>query len=152
MSAWQSRHQCFMHVYIIHVAVGSAQYSVCLDLMVLRLLFANHKIHCCSIVGFHSGGTGSLATRYIGVPRHMVNVLLVYQVGNAGSALSQSWLRDLSLANNSQICLSQSGACVIDVTANPLLFQTFLTECLEQNSISLATGHWPLLLSHTSRQ
>ena len=65
---------------------------------------------------------------------HPVSVAAV----SAGPVQSQCRLRDLSHASNSQISLSQSGACVIDVTANPLLFQTFLSECLEQSSISFS--------------
>ena len=54
---------------------------------------------------------------------------------------SQS-LKDLSSVCNSQTSLSQSGACIIDVASNPLLFETFLSECQEQNSIafSIATS------------
>ena len=57
---------------------------------------------------------------------------------------SQSRLRDLSLACDSQISLSQSGACLIDVSSNPLLFETFVSECLEQSSISFSVAVTPL--------
>ena len=53
---------------------------------------------------------------------------------------TQSRLRDLSLTNSSQVLLSQSGACIIDVTSNSLLFQTFVSECLEQRSFSYSVA------------
>ena len=51
---------------------------------------------------------------------------------------SQSRLKDLSLTSSSQVSLSQSGTCIIDVTSNTLLFQTFISECLEQASFSFS--------------
>lgn len=51
---------------------------------------------------------------------------------------SQSRLKDLSLTSSSQVSLSQSGTCIIDVTSNTLLFQTFVSECLEQVSFSFS--------------
>lgn len=51
---------------------------------------------------------------------------------------SQQNLKDLSSICSSQVSLSQSGACIIEVTTNALLFETFLTECLEQKCISFS--------------
>ena len=52
------------------------------------------------------------------------------------NVMTQSRLRDLSL--HSQLPLSQCGACIIEVTSNTLLFQTFISECVEQTSISFS--------------
>lgn len=51
---------------------------------------------------------------------------------------SQQNLKDLSSICSSQVSLSQSGACIIEVTTNALLFETFLTECMEQKCISFS--------------
>ena len=59
-------------------------------------------------------------------------------VSQAGLPPSQSRLKDLSLTCSSQVTLSQSGTCIIDVTSNHLLFQTFVSECLEHSSFSFS--------------
>ena len=51
---------------------------------------------------------------------------------------SQSRLKHLSVTSSSQVSLSQSGTCIIDVTSNSLLFETFVSECLEQKSFSFS--------------
>jgi DNA polymerase I-like protein with 3'-5' exonuclease and polymerase domains len=53
-----------------------------------------------------------------------------------GSQMSS--LKDLSSLCSSQ--MSQSGVTVIEVTSNPTLFQTFLSECLEQKVVSFSVA------------
>ena len=45
--------------------------------------------------------------------------------------------RPFSIASSSQVSLSQSGTCMVDVTSNSLLFQT---ECLEQTSLNFSVA------------
>ena len=47
-------------------------------------------------------------------------------------------LKELSSLCSSQ--MSQSGVTVIEVTSNPVLFKTFLSECLEQKTISFSVA------------
>ena len=61
----------------------------------------------------------------------------VNAVAQQGPPCTQS---QLSLASSSQVSLSQSGTCIIDVTSNSLLFQTFVSECLEQTSLTLSVA------------
>ena len=53
-------------------------------------------------------------------------------------ASQMSSLKDLSSLCSSQ--MSQSGVTVIEVTSNPTLFKTFLSECLEQKVISFSVA------------
>ena len=53
-------------------------------------------------------------------------------------SLSQPSLKELSSLCSSQ--LSQSGVTIIDVTANETLFETFVTECLEQKCVSFSVA------------
>jgi len=54
------------------------------------------------------------------------------------ASLSQPSLKELSSLCSSQ--LSQSGVTIIDVTANETLFETFVTECLEQRCVSFSVA------------
>ena len=54
------------------------------------------------------------------------------------SASQMTSLKDLSSLCSSQ--MSQSGLTVIEVTSNPVLFKTFLSECLEQREISFSVA------------
>ena len=56
----------------------------------------------------------------------------------AFSVSSQLCLKDLSHMSSSQVSLSQSGTCIIEVTTNALLFEIFISECLEQKCISFS--------------
>ena len=53
-------------------------------------------------------------------------------------ATAQTRLKDLSSACSSQVSLTQSGTCIIDVATNAILFETFVSECLEQESFSFS--------------
>ena len=58
----------------------------------------------------------------------------------APSVSSQLCLKDLSHMSSSQVSFSQSGACIIEVTTNTPLFETFISECLEQKCISFSVA------------
>ena len=62
-----------------------------------------------------------------------------FTVPESPASLSQPNLKELSSLCSSQ--LSQSGVTVIEVTSNPALFETFVSECVEQSAVafSLAT-------------
>ena len=69
---------------------------------------------------------------------HNPPTAVISAIPHADTLSSQSRLRDLSQIGNSQVSFTQSGACVIEVTSNTFLFETFVTECLEQISLSFS--------------
>ena len=73
---------------------------------------------------------GAAATAVPETPSLSTSLLL------PGSQMSS--LKDLSSLCSSQ--MSQSGVTVIEVTSNPTLFKTFLSECLEQKVISFSVA------------
>lgn len=73
---------------------------------------------------------GAAATAIPETPSLSTSLLL------PGSQMSS--LKDLSSLCSSQ--MSQSGVTVIEVTSNPTLFKTFLSECLEQKVISFSVA------------
>ncbi len=74
---------------------------------------------------------GAAATAVPETPSLSTSLLLL-----PGSQMSS--LKDLSSLCSSQ--MSQSGVTVIEVTSNPTLFKTFLSECLEQKVVSFSVA------------
>ena len=86
----------------------------------------------------------STNTNKITPDSHNLATAALTTTGHQVPLSSQSRLKDLSQISSSQVSFTQSGTCVIDVTSNSLLFDTFVSECLEQRSVSFSVAVTPL--------
>ena len=70
---------------------------------------------------------------------HSKTPVLIAETPSSAISLSQiNGLKELSSLCSSQ--LTQSGVTIIDVTSNKTLFETFVSECMEQESVSFSVA------------